>query len=139
MASLPIKFTAQHQFRAWFGVIVAFIVLDAIWLGLIATQFYVDQLGHLLAEQPNLLVAGLFYLFYAVGVVYFCVHSATSQTKALLNGGLFGMLAFATYDLTNFATLRDWPLIVVVVDIAWGTLLTGAGAWMGYRCAGAKS
>lgn len=100
-----------------------------------ATQFYVAQLGDLLRGRPILWVAGLFYLLYAAGVVYFCIRSAKSQQDALVNGIVLGVLAFATYDVTNYATLRGWPLTVVFVDIGWGAFIAGAGAVVGFRCA----
>ena len=78
-------------------------------------------------ETPNFVAAGIFYLIYIVGVVYFVVMpgvEAESIGKVLLSGALFGLIAYATYDLTNMATIKDWPLIVTVVDLIWGTALT---------------
>ena len=121
---------------------VAFLVLDFLWLGFIAKSFYRDGIGHLMADQPNLVAAGAFYLLYPIGVVLFAVApavwsgglAAAAQvpwSRAVLLGALFGFFAYATYDLSNLATLRDWPLRLVLVDIAWGTALTAAAAAAG--------
>jgi len=104
-------------------------VLDGIWLGLVARTFYRRYLGYLMAETPNWLAAGAFYLIYAIGVAIFVVQPAVDEGSLLTaawRGGLFGFVAYATYDLTNMATLRGWPTIVTIVDMAWGTVLTAA-------------
>lgn len=104
---------------------IVFIVVDAIWLGLIATRFYKNNIGHLMADKPNFVAAGVFYLIFIVGVVFFTYNGIVEQdfSKALLAGAIFGFMTYATYDLTNLATLKDWPIIVTVVDLAWGTFL----------------
>lgn len=106
---------------------IIFIIIDAIWLGFVAPKFYKDQIGHLMADKPNLIAALVFYLIFIVGIVYFVVQPAVDQqsiTKLLIAGALFGFITYATYDLTNLATLRDWPLKVTIVDLAWGTTLS---------------
>jgi len=108
---------------------VIFLAIDAIWLTLVAPKFYKDQIGHLMAEKPNLIAALIFYLVFIIGVVYFVVNPAVqdqSFTKALIGGLLFGLITYATYDLTNLATLKDWPITVTLVDLAWGTFLSGS-------------
>ncbi len=105
---------------------VIFLAVDAIWLGLVAPKFYKNQIGHLMAEKANLLAALIFYLLFIVGLVYFVIKpgiDANSIGKILLGGFLFGLITYATYDLTNLATLKDWPILVTVVDLAWGAFL----------------
>ncbi len=102
-------------------------VLDGLWLGLVARTFYRQQLGSMMAARPNWVAAGIFYLIYAVGVTYFVVNPAITDdrpTNALWRGALFGVVAYATYDLTNQATLNDWPMTVTVVDMLWGAVMT---------------
>jgi uncharacterized membrane protein len=107
---------------------IVFLAIDAVWLGLIATKFYKNNIGHLMAETPNFIAAGIFYLIFIVGVVFFTYNGIVEQnfSKALLAGAIFGFMTYATYDLTNLATLKDWPIIVTVVDLAWGTFLASA-------------
>lgn len=115
-------------------VVPMFALLDVLWLGVIAKDFYQTRLGHLLGPV-QWYPAILFYLIYAAGVMYFAVHPALvahSLSKATLLGALLGFFAYATYDLTNHATLRDWPTAVTVVDIIWGTVLTAGVASCGY-------
>lgn len=109
--------------------LVVFLGIDSVWLGLVAPKFYRSQIGHLMAEKANLAVAGLFYLLFVGALVYFVVAPAVQNGEmrdALLRGALFGLVTYATYDLTNHATLRGWPIAVTVVDMAWGTFLTAA-------------
>jgi uncharacterized membrane protein len=115
-----------------------FFAIDLIWLGLVARGLYRRQLGDLMADSPNWPVAVLFYLLYIVGIVVFAIIPGWrdgSMVHALGMGALFGFLAYATYDLTNLATLRDWPATLAVVDITWGTVLTGITATIGYHIA----
>lgn len=103
-------------------------VLDAIWLTLIANKFYKSQLAPLLLERPNMVAAISFYVIYVIGVVMFVLTPALEKNSwqhALGYGVLFGLVAYATYDLTNLATLKSWPLKLVVVDLIWGAALTG--------------
>lgn len=121
------------QLLATFASIAAtIIVLDLLWLGVIMKDFYRAQIGHLMSGTVVWGAAILFYLVYAAGVWFFAVASASSLVKALTLGALLGALAYATYDLTNQATLKDWPLVVTVADIAWGAFITGVAATVGY-------
>ena len=107
--------------------IPAFFLVDMVWLGFVAKNFYQSQLGYLLGPV-NWTAAIIFYLLYIVGIIIFAVHPALlvgSFGKAVLYGAMFGFFAYATYDLTNLATVKDWPILVTVVDILWGTVLTG--------------
>ncbi|UCC74650.1 MAG: DUF2177 family protein [Gemmatimonadota bacterium] len=115
--------------------LVAFLVLDLAWLGLIARGFYRQQLGHLLSPDVRWSAAIVFYLLFVAAVVVFAVLPAVergSLGKALLLGGFFGLVAYATYDLTNLATLRGFPTLVAAVDMTWGCVLTAAVAALGY-------
>jgi uncharacterized membrane protein len=107
---------------------------DYIWLNR-AMGFYRNSLGDLLAEQPNLFAAGALYMIYFVGIVVFTVMPAIrgdEWVSSLLLGGLLGLVAFATYDLTNLATLRRWSLLVSLVDIVWGTFVTAMSSLAGF-------
>lgn len=103
-----------------------FFAIDMVWLGLVASNFYKAQIGFLLKSDVNWTAAILFYLLFIVGLVLFVIAPAVekgSWTHALLFGALFGLITYATYDLTNLATMKDWPLLLTVVDLAWGTVL----------------
>lgn len=124
------KYLVMYAFTA-----VVFLAIDFVWLSVIARGLYADQIGQLLRPQPNFIAAGVFYLAFAAGIVYFAVGPAIAQQApmtALVNGALLGFLAYATYDVTNYSTLRDWPVLVSVVDTLWGTALTGFSALAGY-------
>jgi uncharacterized membrane protein len=107
------------------------VALDMLWLGVIAKPLYQEGIGHLMADAPIVSVAVLFYLLYALGVVIFAVspqHHGASWGATLSLGALFGFFAYATYDLTNLATLREWPLRLSLIDMAWGTVVSTAAA-----------
>jgi uncharacterized membrane protein len=113
-------------FKLYLFTIPVFFAIDMIWLGYVARNFYKEQLHSLLSPQVNWTAALLFYFIYIVGILIFAVRpglEAGSLARACLFGALFGFFTYATYDLTNLATLRDWPVLVTVVDIAWGTVL----------------
>ena len=115
---------------AYVATALAMLVLDALWLGLIAAPLYQQGIGHLMAPQPRLGVAALFYLLYPLGIVIFAVAArpAGAWRPTLLAGALFGFFAYATYDLTNLATLKGWPLGLSLIDMAWGTVVSPASA-----------
>ncbi|MCC0014907.1 MAG: DUF2177 family protein [Rhodobiaceae bacterium] len=113
-----------------------FLVIDYVWLAHLARGFYADRLGHLLLERPNVGAAVTFYAIYVAGIVFFATLPALksgSASSALVLGALFGFFAYATYDMTNYATLKGWPLAVVMVDVAWGTVLSGLAALAGFH------
>lgn len=104
-----------------------FMIIDLVWLGVIAAPFYRNQIGFLMAKKVNWGAAVLFYLIFIAGMVIFVIEpalQAQSFTSALVMGALFGLVTYATYDLTNFATLEGWPLTLVIVDIVWGMSLS---------------
>jgi uncharacterized membrane protein len=117
---------------------IVLVVLDGVWLGVLARDFFRARLEHLMLPEVNLWIAGLFYLLYPLGVVIFAsTRALTSKSwmTAVLYGALFGFFAYATYDLTNLATLRDWPLSVAILDVSWGTLVSAVSAAAGYLLA----
>lgn len=103
-----------------------FMALDGLWLGVVARRFYRDRIGWLLADKPDWLAAGLFYLLFVAGILFFVVQPALDKVSwrhALFAGAFFGLVTYAAYDLTNQALTRDWPVLVTVVDLAWGATL----------------
>jgi len=103
-----------------------FFVIDIMWLGLVAKNFYAKQIGFLMKTDVNWAAAIIFYLLFIVGLVLFVIVPSLekhSWTNALLFGILFGLITYATYDLTNLATIKDWPLLVTIVDLIWGMVL----------------
>ncbi|MCD2177988.1 DUF2177 family protein [Rhizobium sp. C1] len=116
---------------AFASLAIAFLAIDSIWLGVIAVDFYKATIGHLLAPKPDFVAAAFFYVIYLAGVVHFVVLPAASTGRvavAARQGALFGLVAYATYDLTNMATMRDWPLSVTLADLAWGAFITATSS-----------
>ncbi len=116
-------------------VLGAFFVIDMLWLGLVAKKFYRDQLGFLMGAKVNWPAAIIFYLLFILGLVFFVVMPSLGQDSwfyALWTGAFFGLICYATYDLTNLATLKDWPLKVTLVDLAWGSTLSAVLAVIGF-------
>jgi uncharacterized membrane protein len=117
------------------ATLVAFFAIDMVWLGLVARTFYRKQLGFLLAPSPNWIAAVSFYLLFILGILVFVVLpglKSGSLSATLWRAALFGLITYATYDLTNLATVKDWPLLVTVVDLAWGTVLSLAVGYAGF-------
>lgn len=115
-----------------------FFAIDMLWLGFFAKDFYRAQIGFLLRTEFNWVAAILFYLLFIGGVIFFAVSPALVEggwKRALLYGALFGFMTYATYDLTNLATVRDWPVTVTLVDLVWGTVLSALVALASYRIA----
>lgn len=117
------------------ATLVGFLALDAVWLGLMVPRLYAPAMGPLVADPFQPLPAILFYLVYAAGLAFFAVAPALDDGRwstALVRGAALGFVAYATYDLTNQATLRDWPVVITVVDLAWGTIASGLAATLAY-------
>lgn len=111
---------------------VVFFVIDFIWLSLAGPTIYKREIGQLLLEQPNLLVAAGFYLFYVVGLVVLVAAPANGDVwRALLMGAVLGFVAYGTYDLTNLSTMRGFTPTIAIIDMAWGTFLTAISAAAG--------
>ena len=115
-----------------------FFAIDMLWLGFVARTFYKNQIGFLMKPDVNWAAAIVFYLLFLVGLVIFVIGPAVEKKDwmhALLAGALFGLITYATYDLTNLATLKDWPLTVVWVDMLWGTFLASSVSTISYLIA----
>ena len=113
---------------------VVMVALDLIWLGGVASTAYQQGIGHLMADRPDVAVAVVFYVVYATGLTVFALvpHAAHAGLgKTLTSAALFGFFAYATYDLTNLATLKNWPLELTLIDIAWGTVVSAVSATAG--------
>lgn len=123
-------------FAVYAVVAVTMLVLDMIWLRGIATAWYEEGLRHLMAPKPDLRAAGVFYLLYPAGLMVFGVlpNEDSTLVRAVGMGALLGLFAYGTYDLSNLATLRNWPLNVSLMDMAWGALASGVSVGAGKLC-----
>jgi len=117
----------------YLAIVVTMMVLDVLWIGVLARPLYNRGIGHLMAEQPNFVAAAAFYLLFAAGLMAFVVlpRAPGDWPMAAAWGALFGFMAYMTYDLTNLATLRAWPLGLSLIDTAWGCVATGLAATAG--------
>lgn len=113
-------------------VLVTLLAVDAVWLGLIARTFYRARIGHLMGDGFAWMPAAAFYLLFAAGIMLLAVTPASSVGRAVSLGALLGLVAYGTYDLTNQAVLRQWPLSVTLADMAWGMFLTALASGVGY-------
>jgi uncharacterized membrane protein len=125
-------------YKQFFIALPVFFVIDMMWLVLVAKKFYQEQIGFLMKPDVNWPAAIIFYFLFIAGLVIFVISPAVekhSWVHALLFGALFGLITYATYDLTNLATLKDWPLLVTVVDLIWGTVLASSISLITYLIA----
>ena len=116
--------------------LVVFLIADMFWLGIIAKNLYQKYLGGFLTDKVNWTAAMIFYLIYVVGISIFAIYPAVNKGSALnsvLMGALFGLFTYATYDLTNLATLKGWPLQIVFIDIFWGAFLSAIVSFSGFQ------
>lgn len=116
-----------RSLRLFALTLVIFLGIDSVWLLVLAKSYYADKLGYLMATQPNLLAALLFYLLFTASLIYFVIDpalKARGQRSLVVSAALFGLVTYATYDLTNLATVRDWPVMITLIDLAWGTTLS---------------
>jgi uncharacterized membrane protein len=125
-------------FKLYIVSLVVFFAIDLFWLGILAKNLYREQIGFLMAQEVKWGAAVLFYSLYIAGLVFFAVLPALNEgslVSALLYGGFFGLVCYATYDLTNLATIEGWPIKIVVYDLLWGTFISGitslATFWIG--------
>jgi uncharacterized membrane protein len=112
-----------------------FFIVDLLWLGVIARRFYRQKLGFILSDKVNWAAAIIFYLIYIAGILFFAVRPAVASNSwrdAVILGSLYGFFTYATYDLTNLATIKEWPLVIVVVDILWGVCLCTLVAYLSF-------
>ena len=124
-----------YYIKLYFVTLAAFLAIDAVWLALVARTFYRKYLDWLMAANPNWIAALTFYLLFVVGVLVFVVIPGVedgSLRTTLLKGALFGLIAYGTYDLTNQATVKNWPLTITAVDMVWGTVLSVAVSYIGF-------
>ncbi len=120
---------------AWIATALAFLGLDAVWLTTMTPRLYKPIIGDLMRDSPDMVAAGAFYVIYVSAIVFFAVAPGlekSSLSKALINGAVLGFVAYATYDLSNQATLRIWDLRLTLADMAWGTIATAAAAGIAY-------
>jgi uncharacterized membrane protein len=118
----------------YLAVALVLVALDMLWLGVIAKSTYQQAIGHLMAEQPKVLAAVVFYAVYSAGLLIFVMTPWADDPawlRTLLMGALFGFFNYATYDLSNLATLRNWPIGLTLLDMAWGSVLSGVSAGAG--------
>jgi uncharacterized membrane protein len=109
--------------------LVVFLIIDGVWLTTLGRGFYVAEIGSLLKSPPNLPVAGLFYTIYVAGLLYFVIQpalAADSLQKAIVAGAFFGLVCYATYDLTNLSTLNGFTWRIAIIDLVWGTVLSAS-------------
>jgi uncharacterized membrane protein len=121
--------------KLYFTTLIAFFAIDMVWLGLVARTFYRKQLDFLLSSNTNWGAAIVFYLLFIAGILVFVVLPGledNSLKTTILRAALFGLVTYATYDLTNLATVKDWPLLITIVDLAWGTVLSIAVSCVGF-------
>jgi len=124
-----------YYIKLYLATLIAFFAIDMVWLGLIARNFYRQQLGFLLRPDTNWVAAIIFYLLFILGILVFVVLPGLAEDSlktTILRAALFGLVTYATYDLTNLATVKDWPLLVTIVDLAWGTVLSIAVSCVGF-------
>ncbi len=116
---------------AYAATAVVLVAIDLLWLGLIARPMYQRGIGHLMAERPNMGVAVVFYLVFSAGLLMFAVVPGGSWRQVLVAAALFGFFTYATYDLTNLATLKNWPMSLTVIDLSWGIFVSTIAAAAG--------
>ena len=124
-----------YYLKLYIATLIAFFAIDMAWLGLVARTFYRQHLGYLMAPNTNWLAAIIFYLLFLVGLLVFVVVpglEANSLKMTLVRAALFGLITYATYDLTNLATVKDWPVILTIVDMTWGTVLSVAVSYVSF-------
>jgi uncharacterized membrane protein len=124
-----------YYIKLYFAVLVVFFAVDMTWLGMIASSFYKKQLGYLMAPDINWPAAIIFYLLFILGILVFVVLPGIKENSlpgTIIKAVLFGLITYATYDLTNLATIRDWPLVVTIADLAWGMVLSTIVSVAGY-------
>jgi len=125
----------MYYLKLYVSTLGVFLAIDMVWLAVVARGFYRRQLGFLLSDQPNWWAAISFYLLFVAGLLVFVIVpglEAVSLRKVLLLGAFFGLVTYATYDLTNHATVKDWPWLVTLVDMTWGAVLATSVSCLGY-------
>lgn len=124
--------------KLYFIAFPVFLAIDMVWLIFVAKNFYAKQIGYLMAKNPNLFAAFIFYFIFIAGLIFFVITPALDKkmwTHALLAGAFFGLVTYATYDLTNLATVKNWPLLVTIIDLIWGAVLSASVSLITYSIA----
>jgi uncharacterized membrane protein len=120
----------------YYGIaLVVFMVIDLIWLGFIAKDLYSKYLGYLMSDKVNWIAAVIFYLIFIGGILYFVIYPSLLDqniTNLVIRAALFGFITYATYDLTNLATIKDWPIQITIIDLIWGTTLSTSVSVISY-------
>jgi uncharacterized membrane protein len=132
---MEVAMSFTFYIKLYLSTLVAFFAIDMLWLGLVARNMYSKYLGFWLSPKPNWIAAIIFYLLFIVGLIVFAVIpglKAESLKTALLLAALFGLVTYATYDLTNLATLKNWPLGITIVDMVWGVVLSCIVTWISF-------
>jgi uncharacterized membrane protein len=131
-----------YYVKLYIATLIVFFAVDLLWIGIAARAFYRKHIGFLLAPSPNWAAAIIFYLLFIMGLLFFVVLPGLKENSLkiiILRAALFGLITYSTYDLTNQATVNNWPLVVTVVDMIWGMVLSVAvsllsfiiGKWLG--------
>ena len=126
-------------FKLFLIALPVFFAIDMVWLVVVARKFYQRQIGFIMTPDVNWIAAVIFYLLFIAGLIVFVISPALEKQSlwhAVIYGAFFGLVTYATYDLTNLATLKDWPVLVTVVDLAWGTVLGASVSGITYFVAG---
>ena len=124
-----------YYIKLYLATLVVFFAVDMLWLGVISATFYKKHLGYLMAPDVNWAAALVFYCLFILGILVFVVIPGLTDNALpmmLVKAALFGLITYATYDLTNLATVKDWPMIITLVDLAWGMILTTLVSLAGY-------
>ena len=125
----------MNSLKIYLTTIVVFFLVDILWLGFISKNLYQKYLGYLMAPKVNWYAALVFYLLFIAGLVFFVISPALAKQSLLYaigTGAFFGLITYGTYDLTNLATLKDWPLFITIIDLIWGTFVTAATSGLTY-------
>ncbi len=125
----------MQNLKLYFLTLVVFFLVDIVWLGFISNNLYKTYLGHLMAPKVNWYAALIFYFIFIAGLLFFVINPALGKESlkyAIIAGGFFGFITYGTYDLTNLATLKDWPLNITIIDLIWGTFLNAATSGITY-------
>lgn len=121
--------------KAYLIALAVFLAIDMVWLLVLSKKLYSEKLGYLMTKNPNLVAAFIFYMIFIAGLLFFVIQPALAQNSwqyALMAGLFFGLVTYATYDLTNLATIKDWPLVITVIDLIWGSFVSGSTAVISY-------
>lgn len=117
----------MNYVKMYLIALIVFVIIDGIWLLFISKDLYQKEIGHLLSSNPNMIAAIIFYLLFLGGLVYFVINPGIDKESIktiIISGALFGLITYATYDLTNLATLKEWPIKITIIDLVWGSSLS---------------